>query len=123
MYSVTIMTGAKSIRSIIRNQRKNLTHLHTRFLAPLLLYQVTMLGYFGVKKFHFTPILIPLPIITLLFAFICCEKFYRFFQCTALEVASNELTETPDMELVYKSFVPPCLKYDLLDNDHYIRDV
>lgn len=87
-------------------------HIHTRIVASLLLFQVTMLGYFGVKKFHYTPIILPLPIITIIFSIVCSKKFYRFFQCTALEVASHELKETPNMEIVYNSFLPPCLTAD-----------
>ncbi|KAL8138399.1 hypothetical protein V2J09_004400 [Rumex salicifolius] len=85
-------------------------HIHTRVVGALMLYQLTMLGYFGVKKFHYTPILIPLPIITLIFALVCKDKFYRFFQNTALEVVcSNELREAPNMDQVFQSFIPPCL--------------
>ncbi|KAL9224948.1 hypothetical protein vseg_000924 [Gypsophila vaccaria] len=94
-------------------------HLHTRFLAALLLYQVTMVGYFTAKGFIFTPILILLPIATLIFMFVCRKKFYGFFKCTALEVASHELKETVNMEQVYRSFVPPCLSSDKLDDDQY----
>ncbi|KAI3824579.1 hypothetical protein L1987_06042 [Smallanthus sonchifolius] len=85
-------------------------HIHVRILASLLLFQVTMLGYFGIKKFIYTPVLIPLPIITFIFAFVCSKKFYRFFKSTALEVvAPRELKESVNMETVYRSFIPPCL--------------
>ncbi|KAK9714346.1 hypothetical protein RND81_06G087600 [Saponaria officinalis] len=94
-------------------------HLHTRFLAALLLYQVTMLGYFSIKEFIFTPLLIVLPITTLIFTFVCRKKFYGFFQCTALEVAAHKLKETPNMEHVYRSFVPPSLGSDKLDDDQF----
>ena len=81
-------------------------HMHIRILASLLLFQVTMFGYFGVKKFVYTPLLIPLPIISLIFGYICYEKFYRFFRDAALEVVCLKLKETPDMEQVISSFVP-----------------
>lgn len=84
-------------------------HIYTRMIATLILYQVTMLGYFGVKKFKPTPVLFPLPIISLVFAFICQKKFRRFFTSPALEVVSHELKEVPNMEIVYRSFIPPCL--------------
>lgn len=87
-------------------------HMHVRILAALLLFQATMLGYFGVKKFLYTPIIIPLPIMTLIFSFVCSKKFYRFFQSTALEVVGQELKETPNMEIVYNSFIPPCMNAD-----------
>ncbi|XP_074272506.1 CSC1-like protein ERD4 [Silene latifolia] len=98
-------------------------HLHTRFLAALLLYQVTMLGYFSAKEFIYAVFLIPLPIMTLIFIFVCRKKFYHFFQCIALEVASHEMKETPNMEQIYRSFVPPSLSSDKLDDDVCIGDV
>ncbi|GMH01455.1 hypothetical protein Nepgr_003294 [Nepenthes gracilis] len=95
-------------------------HLHTRILASLLLYQVTMLGYFGIKKFDYTPLLIPLPIMSLIFMFVCRKKFYGFFRCTALEVACHELKETLNMEQVFRSFIPPSLaSAEKLDNDQF----
>ncbi|KAL2474975.1 CSC1-like protein ERD4 [Abeliophyllum distichum] len=84
-------------------------HMYKRIMAALILFQATMLGYFIVKKFYYTPILIPLPILSLIFAFVCQKKFYRFFQSTALEVASPELKENPNMEGVFRSFIPLCL--------------
>ncbi|KAG8385243.1 hypothetical protein BUALT_Bualt03G0021800 [Buddleja alternifolia] len=84
-------------------------HIYTRIVASLILYQVTMLGYFSLKKFIFTPVLIPLPILSLIFVYVCNNKFYRFFQSTALDVARRELKETPNMEVVFRSFLPPSL--------------
>ncbi|KAK8349765.1 hypothetical protein V6Z12_A06G165200 [Gossypium hirsutum] len=84
-------------------------HMHTRIMGALLLYQVTMLGYFGVIQFYYTPILIPLPILSLLFYYVCRRKFYNAFCHTALEVASQELKETPNMELIFRSYIPPSL--------------
>uniref|UniRef100_A0A5B6ZFE5 CSC1-like protein ERD4 n=1 Tax=Davidia involucrata TaxID=16924 RepID=A0A5B6ZFE5_DAVIN len=94
-------------------------HMHTRILVALLLFQATMFGYFGVKKFYFTPILIPLPILSLIFTFICKKKFYRFFQATALEVACRDLKETPNMEVVFRSFIPPSLSSEKSDDDQF----
>lgn len=90
-------------------------HMHVRILSSLLLFQMTMVGYFGVKQFVYTPVIFPLPIMSIIFAFICNKKFYRFFQSTALEVASHELKETPNMEIVYKSFVPASLNPEICD--------
>ncbi|MBA0694581.1 hypothetical protein Goari_004863 [Gossypium aridum] len=84
-------------------------HMHTRIMGALLLYQVTMLGYFGVIQFYYTPILIPAPILSLLFYYVCRRKFYNAFCHTALEVASQELKETPNMELIFRSYIPPSL--------------
>ncbi|XP_009611468.1 CSC1-like protein ERD4 isoform X2 [Nicotiana tabacum] len=96
-------------------------HIHTRMLATLILYQVTMCGYFGVKKFAPTPVLFPLPIFSLIFAFICQKKFRRFFVSPALEVISHELKEVPNMDIVFRSFIPPCLSAGKSD-DHQFED-
>ncbi|CAI9264195.1 unnamed protein product [Lactuca saligna] len=84
-------------------------HIHVRIVSSLLLFQLTMVGYFGVKQFYFTPVIFPLPIMSIIFAFVCSKKFYRFFESSALEVVSHELKETPNMERVFRSFIPPCL--------------
>ncbi|XP_022925887.1 CSC1-like protein ERD4 [Cucurbita moschata] len=94
-------------------------HIFNRIIASLLLYQLTMFGFFGVKKFFYAPILIPLPIISLIFAFICHTKFYRAFADTALEVTCNELKEVPNMEQVFRSFVPPSLSSEKVDDDQF----
>ncbi|KGN49436.1 CSC1-like protein ERD4 [Cucumis sativus] len=94
-------------------------HIFNRIIASLLLYQLTMFGFFGVKKFYYAPILIPLPIISLIFAFLCHKKFYRSFANTALEVARNDLKEVPSMEQVFRSFVPPSLSSEKVDDDHF----
>ncbi|XP_068320654.1 CSC1-like protein ERD4 isoform X1 [Pyrus communis] len=94
-------------------------HMQIRIIASLILYQVTMFGYFGVKRFYYAPFLIPLPIMSLLFSFICSKKFYRFFQHTALEVAAHELKEIPNMEQVYRAFIPPSLSSEKIDDDQF----
>ncbi|EEF31314.1 conserved hypothetical protein [Ricinus communis] len=94
-------------------------HIHTRILASLLLFQVTMFGYFGVKKFVFAPFLLPLPIITLIFVFVCRKKFYRSFCNPALEVACRGLKEIPNMEQIFRSFIPPSLNSEKIDDDQF----
>ncbi|KAE9452409.1 hypothetical protein C3L33_15690, partial [Rhododendron williamsianum] len=94
-------------------------HIHTRLVAALVLFQVTMFGYFAIKKFYYTPLIVPLPILSLIFAFICSKKFYRFFQATALEVACRELKETPNMEQVFRSYIPPSLNAEKVDEDQF----
>ncbi|KAL9269236.1 CSC1-like protein [Drosera capensis] len=84
-------------------------HLYKRIVAALILYQVTMFGYFILKKFVYAALLIPLPIISLIFAFVCQKKFYRFFQTTTLEVVADEPKQSPNMEQVFRSFLPPSL--------------
>ncbi|XLR04200.1 hypothetical protein S83_070398, partial [Arachis hypogaea] len=60
-------------------------HIHNRILASLILYQVTMLGYFGVQKFYYAPFLIPLSLLSILFGFVCTKKFYPAFEWPTLE--------------------------------------
>ncbi|XP_050233810.1 CSC1-like protein ERD4 [Mercurialis annua] len=94
-------------------------HIHTRILGALLLFQVTMTGYFGVKKFIYTPFVIPLPITTFIFFYVCRKKFYRSFSDPALEVASGELKEIPNMEQIFRSFIPPSLNSEKVDDDQF----
>ncbi|KAJ6298463.1 hypothetical protein OIU76_019587 [Salix suchowensis] len=95
-------------------------HINARVLAALILFQVTIFGYLGLKKFSSRALfLIPLPILSLLFAYVCKKKFYRSFSDTALEVASRELKEIPDMESVFRSFIPPSLSSEKADDDHF----
>ncbi|CBI30957.3 unnamed protein product, partial [Vitis vinifera] len=84
-------------------------HIHVRLIGALLLYQVTMLGYFGVKEFRYTPFVIVLLILSLIFIFVCQKKFYRSFQSVPLEVASHELKESPNMEHIFRAYIPPSL--------------
>ncbi|KAJ6775949.1 CSC1-LIKE PROTEIN ERD4 [Salix koriyanagi] len=69
-------------------------HINARVIAALILFQVTMFGYFG-------------------------KKFYRSFADTALEVASRELKEIPNMETVFRSYIPPSLSSEKADDDHF----
>ncbi|KAM3748737.1 hypothetical protein ACB098_05G131100 [Castanea mollissima] len=94
-------------------------HMHTRILAALILYQVTMFGYFGVKKFYYAPFLLPTIILSLVFGFVCSKKFYRFFRDTALEVACRNLKETPNMEQVFRSYIPPSLSSEKIEDNQF----
>lgn len=94
-------------------------HMHLRILAALVLYQLTMLAYFGAKKFVYAPFLVPLIISSLIFAYVCNKKFYRFFCCPALEVASHELKETLHMERIFRTYVPPSLCSDKVEDDRF----
>ncbi|KAL0363605.1 UNVERIFIED_CONTAM: CSC1-like protein ERD4 [Sesamum calycinum] len=94
-------------------------HIYLRIMASLILYQATMLGYFSAKEFIYTPVLIPLIVLSFIFVLVCRNKFYRFFQCTALEVASRELKETPNMQVVFRSFIPPSLSSEKADEDQF----
>ncbi|KAE8715354.1 CSC1-like protein ERD4 [Hibiscus syriacus] len=94
-------------------------HMHTRILGSQSLYQATMLGYFGMSKFYYTPILIPLPILSLVFFLICRKKFYGAFCHTALEVTNQESKETPHMDQIFKSFIPPSLNSEKLEDEQF----
>ncbi|KZV24332.1 hypothetical protein F511_01814 [Dorcoceras hygrometricum] len=94
-------------------------HIHNRIVAALFLFQVTMFGYFGTKRFYYAPLIIPLMILSLIFAYVCAKKYYRFFRFPALEVASHELKEPLNLELVFRSFIPPSLSSDKADEDQF----
>ncbi|XP_065855866.1 CSC1-like protein ERD4 [Euphorbia lathyris] len=97
-------------------------HIHTRFVASLFLFQVTMFGYIGAKKFVYAPLLVPLPIISLIFAYVCSKKFYRAFSNPALEVACHELKEVPNMEAIFKSFVLASLNSEKISDEEHFED-
>jgi len=84
-------------------------HMHTRILAALFLFQITMIGYFSVKNFLYSPLLIPLPFVTLAFLYVCKKCFYTSFCITSLEVASNDVKEVPSLFAVVEAFTPPCV--------------
>ncbi|KAL5977141.1 CSC1-like protein erd4 [Asimina triloba] len=97
-------------------------HMHSRIVAALILHQITMLGFFGVKKFYYTPVVAPLPILSIVFAYVTKKRFYLGFRSTPLEVASRSGEECiPNMEAVFSAYVPQCLmssdKYD--GGDHF----
>lgn len=76
-----------------------------------------MFGYFGTQKFYYTPLVLPLPILSLVFGFVCAKKFYPAFQHPALEVAANTLKEVPNMELIFRAYIPPSLRSEKIDGD------
>ncbi|KAJ7969026.1 Early-responsive to dehydration stress protein (ERD4) [Quillaja saponaria] len=94
-------------------------HLFVRLLASLILYQVTMFGYFGVKIFYYVALLIPLPIFSLIFGFVCSKKFYPSFHHTALELASRDLKEVPNLEQIFRSFIPTSLRSEKIEEDQF----
>ncbi|KAI9122660.1 hypothetical protein K1719_006500 [Acacia pycnantha] len=94
-------------------------HINNRILASLILFQLTMVGYFGVQKFVYAPLLIPIPISSILFGFVCAKKFYPAFQHPALEVAAPSLKDHPNLEQIFRSFIPPSLSSDKVDDDHF----
>ncbi|KAJ4980748.1 hypothetical protein NE237_031585 [Protea cynaroides] len=97
-------------------------HMHSRILASLVVYQITMLGYFVLKEFVYTILLIPLPIFSIFFAYVCSGKFYRSFSSTPLEVACREVKEIPNMESIFRAFVPACLRSEKFDDGDQFED-
>ncbi|KAF7015900.1 hypothetical protein CFC21_029618 [Triticum aestivum] len=97
-------------------------HMHTRIIAALMIYQATMLGIIGLKKFYYSAILTPLLAISLIFAYTCHTRFYPAFAKTPLEVASQQLKETPNMSTIYTAYIPPCLKPEKLEDVEVFED-
>ncbi|KAL5977407.1 CSC1-like protein erd4 [Asimina triloba] len=88
-------------------------HIHVRVIAALVLYQLTMIGYFAIKKFYYAPFLLPLLIFSALFAFVSNKRFYPGFQSVPLEVVSQPSKDiSPNLEYVFAAYVPPCLGVD-----------
>ena len=84
-------------------------HIHSRILASLFVSQITMIGYFSIKKFLYSPFLIPLPFATLAFGYICRKRFYTSFCVTSLEVACNDVKEVPSLSSIVDAYTPTCL--------------
>uniref|UniRef100_N1QZT6 Putative membrane protein n=1 Tax=Aegilops tauschii TaxID=37682 RepID=N1QZT6_AEGTA len=97
-------------------------HMHTRIIAALMIYQATMIGIISLKKFYYSTILAPLLVISLIFAHTCHARFYPAFAKTPLEVASQQLKETPNMSAIYTAYIPPCLKPDKLQDVQVFED-
>lgn len=91
-------------------------HIHNRFLAALFVAQLTLLGYFGVKKFAYAPILIILPILTYAFYLYCKRNYYPSFAVVSLFVASQEVKEFPSVQACVEAFIPACL----LEGENYV---
>ncbi|KAL2610803.1 hypothetical protein R1flu_022495 [Riccia fluitans] len=96
-------------------------HIHSRILVGLFVSQITMLGFFGVKEFPYTPLLLPLPFLTILFATICHKIYYPSFKYVAIAVVSEEVREVPTLSSVVAAFTPSCLldPDEVNDNSKY----
>ncbi|XP_068657216.1 CSC1-like protein ERD4 isoform X2 [Aristolochia californica] len=97
-------------------------HMHSRILAALFLFQLTMIGYLFVKTFYYAPILVFLPILSVVFAYVCSNRFYLSFRATPLEVVSQSAKEIPNMEAIFAAYVPPCLSYDKFNDADQFED-
>ncbi|XP_042501392.1 CSC1-like protein ERD4 [Macadamia integrifolia] len=97
-------------------------HMHSRILAALIIYQITMFGYFVLKEFSYTVILIPLIVFSFLFTYVCSQKFYQSFSATPLEVACHEVKEIPNMESIFRAFIPPSLRSEKFEDGDQFED-
>lgn len=87
-------------------------HIQIRIIAALILSQLTMIGYFSAKEFVYSFLLIPLPVASLLFAYLCKKRFYTAFCVTSLEVACKDVKEVPSSSAIAEAFTPPCLRLE-----------
>ena len=103
-------------------------HIHSRIVASLLLSQLTMLGYFGLKQFVYVPLLTPPIVATLIFAYICQAFFYPSFKVSPLYATHGEPINPPSIESIVKAYTPAYLapkrrKHDLEDVLSDIEDM
>ena len=58
-------------------------------MCALYILQITMLGLLGIKKFKATPVLVPVPIITLIYHLVVVNMFSRPWEFISLHDAAN----------------------------------
>ena len=92
-------------------------HMHSRILASLFLSQLTMLGYFGVKKFVYAPLLFPPLVGTIVFAYICKKFFYPSFVVPPLSASCKEVKEPPSIGSIIEAYTPPPLTPPNVDEE------
>lgn len=97
-------------------------HMHSRIMASLVIYQVTMFGYTALKEFVYAPLLLPLIAASFIFAYVCKKRFYRAFAYTPLEVACQGRKEVPNVESVYAAYIPDSLKPEKLEDIELFED-
>lgn len=87
-------------------------HMQARILAGLFLSQLTMLGLFGAKagsNFVMTLVMIPLPIATLVYAYISKQVHYPPFGNVPLAAACAPLSSVPTVATIMAAYTPSCL--------------
>lgn len=92
-------------------------HMHSRILASLFLSQLTMLGYFGVKRFVYAPLLFPPLVATVVFAYLCKKWFYPSFVVLPLSASRKEVKEPPSIESILEAYTPPPLRAPNVDEE------
>ena len=121
--SISLMQALKVYVPNYESNGRMWPHLHARIIASLILYQITMFGYIGIlRKFYYAPFLIPVIVISFVFAYVCKKHFYLAFFHTPLEVACRGTKEIPNMESIYTAYIPPCLGTEKLEDDDQFED-
>lgn len=87
-------------------------HIHHRILAALLAAQITAVAYFAVKEFLFTPILLILPLLTLVFHVYCKRTWRPLIERVSLFMATEEVTVQPSTTTVVAAYTPIYLRAD-----------
>ncbi|KAG0592601.1 hypothetical protein KC19_1G265900 [Ceratodon purpureus] len=87
-------------------------HIHHRILAALLAAQITAIAYFAVKEFVWTPILLLLPFLTLLFHVYCNRKFRPLIEHVSLHMATEEYPVQPTTSAIVEAYTPIYLRAD-----------
>lgn len=81
-------------------------HIHNRVLAALFVAQITAIGYFGIKEFPFSPFLIVLPILTVVFYMFCKKNYYPSIKVVSLYVAADVHKAQPSAESIAHAYTP-----------------
>jgi hypothetical protein len=85
-------------------------HIHNRILAALFVAQITALGYFGVKEFPYTAILIILPVCSAIFYLFCRQNYYPSVAVVSLWVAAEVPKAKPSPGEIVEAYTPPCMQ-------------
>lgn len=85
-------------------------HIHNRILAALFVAQITALGYFGVKQFSFTPLLILLPIASVVFYMFCRNNYYPGIRVVSLWTAAEVPKAKPSTEAIVEAYTPESMQ-------------
>lgn len=87
-------------------------HIHNRILAALFVAQITAIGYFGVKEFPFAPIIIILPVLTVVFYMFCKKNYYPSIKVVSLSVAADVPKSQPSSAVITDAYTPVVLQED-----------
>jgi hypothetical protein len=85
-------------------------HIHNRILAALFVAQITAIGFFGVKEFAFAPILIILPVLTVVFFMFCRKNYYPSIRLVPLAVAADAPKAQPSPGAITEAYTPTVLQ-------------